>query len=78
VTPRVASGRVVSQVLQGRFMSAGGVTRCQAGGMAAWATGAGQALIAPELYLPREWADDVERRRAAHVHADAPSGRSRV
>ncbi|MCX5188836.1 transposase [Streptomyces mirabilis] len=35
--------------------------------MAAWATGAGQALIDRELYLPRECTDDRQRCRAAHV-----------
>ncbi|MEV5012753.1 transposase [Streptomyces sp. NPDC055692] len=35
--------------------------------MAAWTTGAGQAVIDCELYLPREWTDDRERCRAAHV-----------
>ncbi|WP_408646656.1 IS701 family transposase [Streptomyces capitiformicae] len=45
----------------------GGVFPCQIGVMAAWATGAGQALIDRELYLPREWTDDRQRCRAAHV-----------
>ncbi|MFI6056174.1 IS701 family transposase [Streptomyces violascens] len=47
----------------------GGVFPCQIGVMAAWATGAGQALIDRELYLPREWTEDAERCRAAHVPA---------
>lgn len=50
--------------------SLGGVFPCQVGVMAAWATGAGQALIDRELYLPREWTEDVERRQAAHVPAE--------
>ncbi|MER5914097.1 IS701 family transposase [Streptomyces sp. NPDC001982] len=45
----------------------GGVFPCQVGVMAAWATGAGQALIDRELYLPKEWTSDPARCRAAHV-----------
>ncbi|MGW1047499.1 IS701 family transposase [Streptomyces sp. NPDC002547] len=45
----------------------GGIFPCQIGVMCAWATGAGQALIDRELYLPREWTDDPDRCRAAHV-----------
>ncbi|WP_399133506.1 transposase [Streptomyces sp. Li-HN-5-11] len=40
---------------------------CQIGVTAACATGAGQALIDLELYLPREWTDDRQRCRATHV-----------
>jgi SRSO17 transposase len=45
----------------------GGVFPCQIGVMAAWATGAGQALIDRELYLPKEWTADRPRCRAAYV-----------
>ncbi|WP_258017431.1 IS701 family transposase [Streptomyces noursei] len=45
----------------------GGVFPCQIGVMAAWATGAGQALIDRELYMPREWTGDRTRCRAAHI-----------
>ncbi|MFE6555811.1 IS701 family transposase [Streptomyces sp. NPDC057746] len=48
----------------------GGVFPCQVGVMAAWATGAGQALIDRELYLPKEWTSDPTRCRAAHVPED--------
>ena len=48
----------------------GGVFPCQVGVMAAWATGAGQALIDRELYLPKEWTSDPARCRAAHVPED--------
>ncbi|MFB7110808.1 IS701 family transposase [Streptomyces sp. NPDC056291] len=48
----------------------GGVFPCQVGVMAAWATGAGQALIDRELYLPKEWTGDPARCRAAHVPED--------
>jgi SRSO17 transposase len=45
----------------------GGVFPCQIGVMAAWATGAGQALIDRELYLPKEWTSDRPRCRAAYI-----------
>ncbi|HEX2185476.1 MAG TPA: IS701 family transposase [Chloroflexota bacterium] len=45
----------------------GKIDNCQVGVMAAWATGCGQALVDRELYLPTEWTDDRERRRAAHI-----------
>lgn len=45
----------------------GGVFPCQAGVMAAWATGRGQALADREVYLRRERAGDRARCRAAHV-----------
>ncbi|MER5358837.1 IS701 family transposase [Streptomyces sp. NPDC002785] len=45
----------------------GGVFPCQVGVMAAWATGAGQALVDRELYLPKEWCEDRARCRAAHI-----------
>ena len=45
----------------------GGVFPCQVGVMAAWATGRGQALAGRETCLPREWAGDRARCRAAHV-----------
>ncbi|WP_373308868.1 transposase [Streptomyces minutiscleroticus] len=47
--------------------SLGGGSPCQVGVMAAWATGAGQALIDRELHLPQEWTRDRARCRAAHV-----------
>jgi SRSO17 transposase len=45
----------------------GRVANCQVGVMAAWVTGAGQALIDRELYLPKEWTDDRVRCEAAHI-----------
>ncbi|QCX82481.1 hypothetical protein C9F11_44585 (plasmid) [Streptomyces sp. YIM 121038] len=45
----------------------GGVCPCQIGVMAAWATGAGQALVDRELYLPKERAEDRPRCRAAYA-----------
>ncbi|MET9914356.1 IS701 family transposase [Streptomyces sp. NPDC006476] len=60
-------GRASAGVARQFTGTLGGVFPCQVGVMAAWATGAGQALIDRELYLPREWTDDRERCRAAHV-----------
>ncbi|WP_449406520.1 transposase [Nocardiopsis baichengensis] len=40
---------------------------CRVGVLAAWATARGQALIERELYLPKEWTDDPQRWRAAHI-----------
>lgn len=45
----------------------GGVFPCQIGVMAAWATGAGQALVDRDLYLPKAWTEDRPRCRAAYV-----------
>jgi SRSO17 transposase len=47
--------------------SLGGAFPCQVGVFAAWATSRGAALIDREIYLPRAWADDRERRVAAQV-----------
>ena len=60
-------GRASAGVARQFTGSLGGVFPCQVGVMAAWATTAGQALIDRELYLPKEWTDDRERCRAAHV-----------
>jgi SRSO17 transposase len=60
-------GRASAGVARQFTGTLGGVFPCQVGVMAAWATGAGQALIDRELYLPREWTDDRARCRAAHV-----------
>jgi SRSO17 transposase len=60
-------GRASAGVARQYTGALGGVFPCQVGVMAAWATTAGQALIDRELYLPKEWTDDRERCRAAHV-----------
>jgi SRSO17 transposase len=60
-------GRASAGVARQFTGSLGGVFPCQVGVMAAWATTAGQALIDRELYLPKEWTNDRERCRAAHV-----------
>ena len=51
--------------------TAGRVENCQVGVFLAYASGAGRAFLDRELYLPKEWADDAERRRAAGVPAGA-------
>ncbi|WP_406411125.1 IS701 family transposase [Streptomyces sp. NBC_01614] len=60
-------GKASAGVARQHSGTLGGVFPCQIGVMCAWATGAGQALIDRELYLPREWTDDPDRCRAAHV-----------
>ena len=70
-------GRASAGVARQFTGSLGGVFPCQVGVMAAWATTAGQALIDRELYLPKEWTDDRERCRAAHVPARSVSPPSR-
>jgi SRSO17 transposase len=50
--------------------TAGRVENAQVGVYLAYATDAGHAFIDRELYLPRCWADDRERRAAAGVPAE--------
>jgi SRSO17 transposase len=45
----------------------GKVENCQVGVFLAYVTSAGQALVDRRLYLPRDWADDAERRQQTHV-----------
>lgn len=47
--------------------TAGRIENCQIGVFLTYAAPAGHALLDRELYLPREWADDAERRREAGV-----------
>jgi SRSO17 transposase len=47
--------------------SAGKITNCQIGVFAAYVSGYGHAFIDRQLYLPKSWASDPERRAAAHV-----------
>jgi SRSO17 transposase len=49
--------------------TAGRVENCQVGVFLAYVTGRGRALIDRELYLPKEWAQDRDRRRRAGVPA---------
>jgi SRSO17 transposase len=47
--------------------TAGRVENCQIGVFLAYASGKGHALIDRELYLPKEWAEDLTRRKAAGI-----------
>jgi SRSO17 transposase len=51
--------------------TAGRTENCQVGVFLAYASRYGHALIDRELYLPRSWADDPERRREAGVPQEA-------
>jgi SRSO17 transposase len=50
--------------------SAGKITNCQIGVFACYVSRHGHAFIDRTLYLPREWTDDPDRRKAAHVPDD--------
>ena len=50
--------------------SAGKITNCQIGVFAAYVSEHGHALTDRQLYLPKSWASDPERRAAAHVPDD--------
>jgi SRSO17 transposase len=47
--------------------TAGRIENCQVGVFLAYASHRGRALVDRELYLPREWVADVDRRAEAHV-----------
>src|SRR5215218_8184169 len=47
--------------------TAGRIENCQVGVFLAYASPRGRALVDRELYLPKEWASDVDRRAEAHV-----------
>ena len=47
--------------------SAGKITNCQIGVFASYVSRHGHAFIDRALYLPKEWTDDPERLKAAHV-----------
>ena len=49
--------------------ASGKLDNCQIGVFLSWQTAQGHALIDRALYLPEEWAQDPERRRAAGVPA---------
>ena len=49
---------------------AGKIADCQIGVLAAYVSDRGHAFIDRQLYLPRSWADQPDRRRAAHVPDD--------
>jgi SRSO17 transposase len=48
----------------------GKVENCQVGVFLAYVTAAGYAPLDRQLYLPREWADDEQRRQDGHVPED--------
>lgn len=50
--------------------SAGKITNCQIGVFASYVSRHGHAFIDRALYLPKEWTDDPERLKAAHVPED--------
>ncbi len=50
--------------------TAGRIENCQIGVFAAYASRFGHALIDRQLYLPKAWANDPERRAKAHVPED--------
>jgi SRSO17 transposase len=50
--------------------TAGRIENCQVGVFLAFAGRKGHALLDRELYLPKEWASDANRREAAHVPED--------
>ena len=47
--------------------TAGRIENCQIGVFLAYATGRGRTFLDRELYLPREWATDPGRRKAAGI-----------
>ena len=47
--------------------TAGRIENCQVGVFLTYASGKGRALVDRELYLPKEWATDPDRRAEAHV-----------
>ena len=47
--------------------TAGRIENCQVGVFLAYASGKGRALVDRELYLPKGWATDVDRRTEAHA-----------
>ncbi len=51
--------------------ASGKIDNCQIGVFLSWQTAKGHALIDRVLYLPEDWAQDPERRRAAGVPEDA-------
>jgi SRSO17 transposase len=50
--------------------SAGKITNCQVGVFAAYVSSRGHAFIDRQLYLPKAWTDNPERRAATHVPED--------
>jgi SRSO17 transposase len=45
----------------------GKIENCQVGVFTAYASTHGQTLVAADLYLPKDWAEDLQRRESCHV-----------
>jgi SRSO17 transposase len=52
--------------------TAGRIENCQIGVFVAYASAKGHTLLDRELYLPKEWAQDEQRRKEAGVPEDVP------
>ena len=60
-------GKVSCGVARQDTGSAGKIANCQIGVFASYVSRHGHAFIDRALYLPKEWTDDPERLKAAHV-----------
>src|ERR671928_915115 len=68
----VKNGRHSAGVARQYCGTVGKVENCQVGVFLAYGSRKGHALIDRRLYLPKAWAGDAERRRAAKVPEDVP------
>jgi len=68
----VKKGRKSAGVKRQYSGTAGKVENCQVGVFLAYVSRHGHALLDRRLYLPREWAEDPERRREAAVPESVP------
>jgi SRSO17 transposase len=50
----------------------GKIENCQIGVFLGYVSNAGQALVDRQIYLPRDWAEDPERREKTHVPESVP------
>ena len=65
--PRLKQGKASCGVGRQYTGSAGKITNCQIGVFAAYASAKGHAFLDRQLYLPKDWTGDRERRAQAHV-----------
>ena len=63
-------GKVSCGVARQYTGSAGKITNCQIGVFASYVSRHGHAFIDRALYLPKDWTDDPERLKTAHVPDD--------
>lgn len=63
-------GRASCGVARQYTGSAGKITNCQIGVFASYVSRHGHAFVDRALYLPKEWTDDAQRLKAAHVPED--------